>query len=366
MATNGLDQYFLLGSSGLRVSPLGLGTMTFGSGGWHAGEEASRAIFRRYLERGGNFIDTADVYGGGASEELLGKLIRETASRDRLVIATKFGGPTHPSDPNARGNGRKHILTAVEASLRRLNTDYVDLYWLHMWDQLTDVDEVMATLDSLVRGGKIRAIGLSNTPAWWATKAQTLAHHRGWEPAAALQLEYSLVERSIEWEHLPAALNLGMAVVPWSPLANGFLTGKYHRDPAATAGTGRLAADHQWPVAVTLTDRHWRILDALRAVAADVRRSPAQVALNWVTGRPGVLGTLVGATTVEQLDANLDALEFDLSTDHLTMLDRASHSTPAMTPHSLFARLPQRPPHIRRRPLSRPATTVPTETEYRD
>jgi aryl-alcohol dehydrogenase-like predicted oxidoreductase len=348
MATNGLDHYFLLGSSGLRVSPLGLGTMTFGSGGWHAGEEASRAMFHRYLERGGNFIDTADVYGSGAGEELLGRLIRETADRDRLVVATKFGGPTRPDDPNGRGNGRKHILAAVEASLRRLNTDYIDLYWLHMWDQVTDVDEVMATFDSLVRTGKIRAAGLSNVPAWWAAKAQTLAHDRGWEPVAALQLEYSLVERSIEWEHLPAALNLGMAVVPWSPLANGVLTGKYHRSPTPGAGAGRLAPDRQWPVAVTLTDRHRRILDALNAVAADVARTPAQVALHWVTTRPGVLGTLVGATTVEQLDANLDALEIDLSADHLAMLEAESDSTPAMTPHSLFARFPDRPPYVRR------------------
>jgi aryl-alcohol dehydrogenase-like predicted oxidoreductase len=349
MAMNGLDNYFLLGSSGLRVSPLGLGTMTFGSSGWHAGEQASRAIFHRYVERGGNFIDTADVYGAGASEELLGKLIREAADRDRLVIATKFGGPTHPSDPNGRGNGRKHILTAVDASLRRLRTDYIDLYWLHMWDQLTDVDEVMATFDSLVRSGKIRAVGLSNVPAWWATKAQMLAHHRGWEPVAALQLEYSLAERTIEWEHLPAALNLGMAVVPWSPLANGFLTGKYRRNPAGGAGEGRLAPDRQWPMAVTLTDRHWRIMDALNAIAADLERTPAQIALNWVTIRPGVLGTLVGATTVEQLDANLDALEISLSADHLIMLEAESDSAPAMTPHSLFAIFPQGPPHIRRR-----------------
>ncbi|MFD0579803.1 aldo/keto reductase [Dactylosporangium darangshiense] len=188
---NGLEHYFLLGSSGLRVSPLGLGTMTFGGGGWHAGEEASRAIFRRYVERGGNFIDTADVYGGGAAEELLGRLIRETSARDELVIATKFGGPTHPSDPNARGNGRKHIVAALDASLRRLNTDHVDLYWLHMWDRVTDADEVVATLDALVRGGKVRAAGLSNVPAWWATKAQTTARLRGWEPVAALQMEYS-------------------------------------------------------------------------------------------------------------------------------------------------------------------------------
>ncbi|MEU4216117.1 aldo/keto reductase [Actinoplanes sp. NPDC026623] len=348
MATTGLDHYFLLGSSGLRVSALGLGTMTFGSGGWHAGEEASRAIFHRYLERGGNFVDTADIYGGGAAEELLGRLVRETGDRDRLVLATKFGGPTHPDDPNGRGNGRKHILAAVDASLRRLNTDYIDLYWLHLWDRVTDCDEVMSTFDSLVRGGKIRAVGLSNVPAWWAAKAQTLAHHRGWEPVAALQLEYSLAERSIEWEHLPAARNLGMAVVPWSPLANGFLTGKYRPNPAPASGAGRLAEDQGWPVAVTLTDRHWRILDALTAVAADAGATPAQVALGWVAGRPGVVGTLVGATTVAQLDANLSALELDLTAGHLATLDAASRSTPAMTPHSLYARFPDRPPYIRR------------------
>jgi aryl-alcohol dehydrogenase-like predicted oxidoreductase len=358
MAAYGLDHYFLLGSSGLRLSALGLGTMTFGNGGWHAGEDVSRAIFHRYLERGGNFIDTADVYGAGASEKLLGKLIHETASRDRLVIATKFGGPTDPADPNARGNGRKHVLAALEASLRRLNTDYIDLYWLHMWDRLTDADEVMATFDALVRSGKVRAVGLSNVPAWWAAKAQTMARLRGWEPVAALQLEYSLTERTIEWEHLPAALNLGMAIVPWSPLANGFLTGKYDRDPSTTAGVGRLASDRRWPMTVTLTEQHWRILDALRAVATDLERTPAQVALNWVIGRPGVLGTLIGATTVEQLDANIDALQVELSDGHLATLDGESHPAPVMTPHSLFARFPDHPPHVRRQPFWRAAAPV--------
>jgi aryl-alcohol dehydrogenase-like predicted oxidoreductase len=342
MTSNTLDRYVPLGPGGLHVSELGLGTMTFGAGGWHAGDEASRAIFHRYLERGGNFIDTADVYAGGAGEELLGRLVRETGERDRLVIATKFGGPTHPADPNARGNGRKHILAAVEASLRRLGTDYLDLYWLHLWDRVTDVDEVMSTFDALVRAGKVRAVGLSNVPAWWAAKAQTLARCRGWEPVAALQLEYSLIERTAEWEHLPAARNLGMTIVPWSPLANGFLTGKYRRQPAGTAGAGRLAPDRRWPMSVPRTDRHWRILEAVTAIAAEVDRTPAQVALNWVARRPGVLGTLIGATTVAQLDANLDALDLDLSAEQRARLDGASHPDPVMTPHSLFARLPGR------------------------
>jgi aryl-alcohol dehydrogenase-like predicted oxidoreductase len=170
-----LDTYSLLGRTGLRVSPLGLGTMTFGSGGWHAGPETARAIFHRYVECGGNFVDTADIYAGGASEELLGQLIAQTGSRDRLVLATKFGGPTHATDPNARGNGRKHVLAALDASLRRLRTDYLDLYWLHLWDRLTPPEEVMATFDALVRSGRVRAVGLSDVPAWWATKAQLVA-----------------------------------------------------------------------------------------------------------------------------------------------------------------------------------------------
>lgn len=345
MTTPDLDHYFLLGPTGLRVSPIGLGTMTFGTGRWHAGEDAARAIFHRYLDRGGNFVDTADVYSGGSSEALLGRLIHETGSRDRLVLATKFGGPTDPSDPNARGNGRKHILAALDSSLRRLQTDYVDLYWLHLWDQVSGVEEVMATFDTLVRSGKVRAVGLSNAPAWWATKAQMLARHRGWEPVAALQLEYSLVERTLEWEHLPAAQDQGMAIVPWSPLANGFLTGKYDRQPSE--GTGRLSPSSQWPTPVTPTEQHWHILHVLRTIAAEVGRTPAQVALNWIITRPAVLGTLVGATTVEQLDANLDALGTELSTQQQDMLDQASRPEPVMTPHSLCARFPARPPHVR-------------------
>jgi len=337
MTTIDLDQYHLLGPTGLRVSVLGLGTMTFGTGDWRAGEDASREIYHRYLDRGGNFIDTANIYNGGRSEELLGRLIRETGSRDRLVLATKFGGPTNPTDPNARGNGRKHILAAIDASLARLQTDYLDLYWLHLWDQVSDPQEVMATLDTLVRSGKVRAIGLSNIPAWWATKAQMLARQRGWEPVAALQLEYSLLQRTLEWEHLPAARNQGMAIVPWSPLANGFLTGKYGDQPRT--GVGRLSPGSQWPLTVAPTERHFHILDVLRAVATEVDATPAQVALNWTSSRPGVLGTLVGATTVEQLDANLDALTIDLSTQQRARLDDVSHPDPVMTPHSLLAQI---------------------------
>jgi aryl-alcohol dehydrogenase-like predicted oxidoreductase len=330
--------YDLLGRTGLRVSSLGLGTMTFGSGGWHAGPEAARAIFLRYLECGGNFVDTANIYSGGASEELLGRLIQETGSRERLVLATKFGGPTDPSDPNARGNGRKHILAALNDSLRRLRTDYIDLYWLHIWDRVSSVEEVMATFDALVRDGRVRAVGLSDVPAWWATKAQMVANQHGWEPNAALQLEYSLLQRTIEWEHVPAATNLGLGVVAWSPLANGFLTGKYSTDGA---GEGRLAPGRGWPMEQPPPSEHaWKVLDVVRQVAGEIGCQPAQVALNWVARR--VTSTLIGVTAPAQLDANLEALRIELSAAQIRALDDVSYQTPTMFPHNLYARLPVR------------------------
>lgn len=205
--------YHLLGRTGLRVSPLALGVMTFGQDDWGADEDTSRTILTRYLESGGNFVDTANIYAGGRSEELTGKFIEETGSRDRVVLATKFANATEPGNPNAFGNGRKNIMTSLDNSLRLLRTDYIDLYWMHIWDLVTPIEEVLSTLDALVRGGKVRAIGLSNVPAWYAAQAQTLAHARGWEPIAALQMEYSLVEREIEREHVSAALHLDMGIV---------------------------------------------------------------------------------------------------------------------------------------------------------
>lgn len=235
--------YRLLGRTGLRVSPLSLGAMTFGQKDWGADEDTARALFRHYLDSGGNFVDTANGYADGRSEELLGTFVEETNSRDQVVLATKFTVPTESGNPNAAGSGRKNLLSPLDASLRWLRTDYVDLFWMHLWDTVTPVEEVMATFDAVVRSGKVRAVGLSDVPAWYLTKAQLLADRRGWEPVAALQVEYSLVERGIEREHVPAAADLGVAVVPWSPLASGFLTGKYRRGNENTvAGPGRLEA----------------------------------------------------------------------------------------------------------------------------
>ena len=319
-----LTRYSLLGRTGLRVSPLCLGTMTFGTEwGWGSEEGPAREIFERYLEAGGNFIDTADMYTGGHSEEMLGKFIQETKSRDRVVLATKFTFNAEPGNPNAGGNGRKNIYRALEGSLRRLQTDYIDLYWLHAWDGVTPVEEVMDTLDALVRSGKVRYVGLSDTPAWYLARAQTLAELRGYERISALQLEYSLIERNIEREHVPAALELNIGICPWSPLGSGLLTGKYSRDGS---GDGRLQAtrDADNPVFDKFTERNWTVAEALVEVSEQLDRPPAQVALNWITKRPGVTSTIIGATKLSQLEDNLAALEFDIPAELSARLEEVS------------------------------------------
>ncbi len=327
--------YHLLGRSGLRVAPLALGAMTFGEDwGWGAPEETVRRLIDRYLEAGGNFIDTADGYTGGHSEEILGRYLKAARNRDRVVLATKFTFNTSPGDPNAGGNGRKNIVRALEGSLRRLQTDYVDLYWLHAWDMLTPVEEVMATIDALVRAGKVRYFGLSDVPAWYLARAQTIAELRGSERVAALQLEYSLVERSIEREHVPAALELGMGVCIWSPLASGLLTGKYKPGKKGPEGSGRLATTGGARFSKA-TERNWGIVRELLAVAEKIGRPPAQVALNWATTRPGVAATILGATTLAQLEDNLGALEFEIPRALSERLEAASRPEPTF-PYTFF------------------------------
>jgi aryl-alcohol dehydrogenase-like predicted oxidoreductase len=320
-----LEQYSLLGRSGLRVAPLALGTDTFGSGRHGIDEATARALFRRYVERGGNFVDTADMYQQGQSETWLGRFIHEAGNRDSIVLATKFTTNTRPGDPNAGGNGRKTILQAVEGSLRRLATNHIDLYWMHAWDTVTPVDEVVSTLADLVRSGKIRYFGFSNVPAWYVARAQSLAEQTG-VPAIGLQMEYSLVERNIEREHVPAALELRLGMCAWSPLATGLLAGTYERDGAGVRGDGRLrhlAAEGD-PIYQKFTERNWPIVKRLREVSCALGRPPAQVALNWITKRPAVVTAVVGARDVTQLDANLSALEFDMPDEQWRALDEVS------------------------------------------
>ena len=321
-----ITDYITLGRSGLKVSPICLGTMTFGNYRWGSQDDEARQIFVRYVEAGGNSIDTADGYAVGKSEELTGSYIRELGLRDRVVLATKFTFNTTEGNPNAGGNGRKNIYRALEGSLRRLGMDYIDLYWMHAWDMMTPFDEVVNTLSDLVREGKIRYYGLSDVPAWYAARAATFAEYNSRERPVALQLEYSLVERTIEREHVPAARELGFAVCPWSPLASGFLADKYKREGGAAETDSRLEVlkEGKNPVFHKFTDRNWRLLDVLKSVAAKIGKTAAQVALNWVVTQPGITSTIIGARRPAQLEDNLGALAFDLPSDFRRELDEAS------------------------------------------
>ncbi|HEY9104351.1 aldo/keto reductase [Chitinimonas sp.] len=316
--------YYTLGKTGLRVSRLSLGVMTFGTEwGWGADKNAAQRLFNSYLDAGGNFFDTADVYTNGTSESWLGEFVRAREARDKVVLASKFTFNLGDKNPNAGGNGRKNILRAVESSLKRLGTDYLDVYYLHAWDQITPAEEVMRTLDDLVRAGKIRHIGLSDVPAWYAARAQTLADWRGFEPVSALQMQYSLVERNIEHEHVRMATELGMGITVWSPLASGMLSGKYRPNEQPE---GRLAAmrDNGNPAFQHLNERNWRIVAELEKVANEIDRPMAQVALNWVANRPGVASVIVGASKPEQLAVNLGALDFVLPPELISRLDAVS------------------------------------------
>ena len=346
-----LSAYRTLGRSGLAVSPLALGTMTFGTARWGTDEAASRAVFNAYVEAGGNFVDTADVYSGGRSEEWLGGFIAERNLRDGIVVATKAGFASGQGS-HAGGNGAKHLHAALDGSLSRLRTDYVDLFWLHVWDSVTPAEELLETMTALVRAGKVRYWGLSNAPAWYAAKLATLAAVRGVPGPVTLQYFYSLVNRDVENEHVPLAAEFGMGMVPWSPLAYGLLTGKYDRAAVEAAGPragglpreaakegekrpeGDKRLDGANPFGDTLfTDRNWTVVDALRRVAEEAGQSMARIALAWVVGRPGVASTLMGVSRAEQVADNAAALDVVLSPEHRAALDAAS----APDPRSLYS-----------------------------
>jgi aryl-alcohol dehydrogenase-like predicted oxidoreductase len=312
-----LNHYVTLGRSGLRVSPFCLGTMTFGQEwGWGSTPEDSSKIFDRYFELGGNFIDTANVYTKGHSEKIIGDHLKDSPSkRQRTVIATKFFGSMLNGDPNSGGAGRKGLIAACEESLRRLQTDYIDLYWMHCWDPHTPIEETMRALDDLVAAGKIRYIGFSDTPAWKVMEAQMTAKFRGWAPLVALQLEYSLLERTIEGELIPLALEHGLGVTPWSPLKSGVLSGKYTR---ANAGKVQ-AARGEWATSA-LTEKNYDVIDAMIKIAKEVDSTPARVALSWVQNRPGVTSTIIGARTMPQLEDNLAALDLKLKPEQIKLL----------------------------------------------
>ncbi len=342
-----LADYRTLGRSGLAVSPLALGTMTFGVARWGMERSGAEAVLDAYVEAGGNLVDTADVYASGRGEEMLGAIIAERGLRHSLVLATKSGFAAGKG-PHAGGNGAKHIHAAIEGSLRRLRTDTIDLYWVHVWDSVTPAEELLETMSGLVRAGKIRYWGISNTPAWYVAKLTTLAWLRGVPGPVALQYFYSLVSREVEAEHLPLARDMSLGMMPWSPLAYGLLTGKYDRATVeagapragglpSDVGRGEPRAegdkrlDGANPFGDTLfTDRNWRIVDALRNVAAALGETPARVALAWVLARPGVDTALMGVSRLSQLHDNIAATELVLPAEQIAALDAASAPESAM------------------------------------
>lgn len=309
-------RYQLLGPSGLRVSELCLGTMTFGEDwGWGASRQECQAIFDAFVAAGGNFIDTANFYTNGSSEKMVGEFL--AGQRERFVLSTKFTLNMRRGDPNGGGNHRKSIVQSVEASLRRLQTDYIDLYWLHAWDFTTPVEEIMRTLDDLVRAGKILYVGVSDTPAWIISQANMLATLRGWTPFTAIQIEYNLIERTVERDLTPMAEALGLSIMAWSPLAGGLLTGKF-KSPDHGHDGGRFGKH-----ANAVSERNRYVIDAVGSVAEETGFTPAQVALAWLRSRPKVI-PIIGARKVSQFEDNLKVLDCQLSPDHLARLDNAS------------------------------------------
>ncbi len=304
-------RYTLLGDSGLRVSEFALGTMTFGTEwGWGADPAESRKQFELFAEAGGNFVDTANLYTNGSAERIVGELV--SAERERVVLATKYTLSTQAGDPNSAGNSRKNLRQSLEASLRRLNTDYVDLLWVHAWDFLTSPEEVMRALDDQVRAGTVNYIGVSDTPAWLVSRMQTLAELRGWTPFVGLQIPYSLAQRDVERELVPMARGLGLTITAWSPLAGGLLSGKYTR--TRFEQQRRLGEQPEGKL---------RIAREVDAVADELDVPSSQVALAWLRAQPAVV-LILGARTAEQLATNLASLQVTLSTEQLSRLDEVS------------------------------------------
>ena len=312
-------RYKLLGRSGLRVSELALGALTFGEAwGNGAPKPECRKIFDLFLDNGGNFIDTADKYIDGTSEEFVGEFL--AGRRERIVLATKFSLTMRPDDPNGGGNSRKTLQQALNASLKRLKTDYIDLYWVHNWDYMTPVDEVLRGLDDAVRAGKVLYIGISNAPAWVIAQANTMAELRGWNRFVGMQIEYSLIERTPEREFLPFARATDVAVAAWAPLAGGVLTGKYSgQEDQDKSVTKRLFMNMRF-----LKDRNLQIAQAVRQIAEQAGRRPSQVALNWVRRQKGIVIPIIGARTTGQLQENLGCLDFELTPEQMARLDEVS------------------------------------------
>src|ERR1700688_200092 len=314
-------KYRLLGNSGLRVSEAALGAMTFGDEwGWGSLKAEAQKVYETYREAGGNFIDTANFYTSGTSEKFVGEFIK--GHRESVVLATKYSNAAPGNDPNAAGNHRKSMVQALEASLKRLQTDYIDLYWVHIWDGITPVEEVMRGLDDLVRQGMVLYVGISDAPAWWIAQANTLAELRGWTQFTGLQIEYNLMERTVERELVPMAKALNLGIVAWGPLARGVLTGKYHGE--GNADGARMTNEGMKEFFPEEQRRAAPIISAVKSVSEQTGRGMAQVALAWLRHRTVPVIPIIGARKVSQLQDNLASLDLQLSAEQLKSLDGAS------------------------------------------
>ncbi|NDW01957.1 aldo/keto reductase [Salipiger sp. PrR002] len=346
-----MTDYRPFGRSGLIVSPLALGTMTFGAGRWGTDEPTARAIFDTYVEAGGNLIDTADVYSGGESERMLGRFLKDSGMRDRLVISTKAGFSRSEGTPMHAGNGAYNIRLGIEGSLKRLGVDRIDLFWVHVWDQLTPAEEVLRTLADAVARGEILYYGFSNAPSWYVAKIATLAAAHGLPGPIGLQYAWSLVERGVELDLMPMAREFGLGMMPWSPLGGGLLTGKYGREKLAAASEGatvpnaadtaedqpreRLNGANPYG-GMLFTERNFDIVDVVRDIAAELEVPMVQVALAWVLGQRGVTSLLLGASRPEQLKGNLTALSLEMTEDQRARLDAVS-ALPSLNPYFIFS-----------------------------
>ncbi len=320
--------YKTLGRSGLRVSPVCLGGMTLGDDwGWGADEAESEKIIKRFMELGGNFIDTANVYTNNHSEKIIGNVTgRHSSTRAGMVLATKFGMNVFPGNPKDGGTGTKAIMENVHHSLRRLQTDYVDLLWIHAWDWNTPLEETLRTMNDLVSAGKVRYIGVSGAPAWKIAQSQMFANFKGWAPFVGLQIEYSLLERTVEAELVPMAMEMGLGITTWSPLRGGILSGKYNRsNNGIVSGSRKQVTGAEAP----LTEHELAIIDKLEEIAEAHRTTVAAVALAWVLSRPGVCSTIIGVRNIKQLEANAAAISIVLTEDEITALNNLS--TPPVT-----------------------------------
>ena len=331
--------YRHLGKTGVKVSELCLGAMTFGREN-EATEEESFQMMDRFVAAGGNFIDTANVYSTGISEEIVGRWLKQRR-RDDLVIATKVRFPMGEG-PNDLGLSRKHILSSVEASLRRLQTDYIDLYQVHCWDPKTPLEETLSTLNDLVRKGVVRYVGASNFAGWQLQRAIDISRENRWEGFVCLQPQYNLLCRSTEWELIPLAVREGLGVIPWSPLRGGWLSGKFKRGMTAPPEGSRieLAEQKNWGEKWSAynNEQTWHALDGLHEVAGALKRHPAQVAINWLLQKPGVTAPIIGARRMEQLENNLGSVGWSLPPDQVAKLDAASELQ-APYPYDFIAKL---------------------------